>query len=149
MTFEESVLGTAVMYLWEKSITDEKRRADGRPSLSTLSLDEQYVQASLVYNSGILFVDERAKQIMAFDTAAYLVETNDKAAGDKATGKRQKLPVMSPEAADALLERGEALPLQPTSWSAVYHILQRYGAWQALTRFANVFTSDGGFVSGP
>jgi hypothetical protein len=144
MTFEESVLGTAVMYLWEKAIAEEKLRAEGRPSLGTLPLDEQYVEASLVYNSGILFADERVKQIMAFDTASYLVETSDKSAS-----KRPKLPVMSPEAADALLERGEALPPQPTSWSAVYHILQRYGAWAALTRFANVFTPDGGILSEP
>jgi len=138
MTFEESILGTAVMYLWEKVITDEKRRADGRPSLATLSLDEQYVQASLVYNSGILFADERARQIMAFDTATYLFETSEKSAP-----KRPKLPVLMPEEADALLERGEALPNQPTSWNAVYHILQRYGAWVALTKFATVFTADG------
>jgi hypothetical protein len=143
MTFEEAVLGTAVMYLWEKVIAEEKRRADGRPSLSTLSLDEQFVQASLVYNSGILFADERAKQIMAFDTAVYLVETSE-----KLTGKRPKLPVMRPEAADALLARGEALPPQPTSWNAVYHILQRYGAWVGLTRFDNIFTPDGGIKSG-
>lgn len=139
MTFEESILGTAVMYLWEKVITEEKRRADGRPSLATLTLDEQYVQASLVYNSGILFADERARQIMAFDTAAYLFETSEKSAP-----KRPKLPVLTPEAADALLERGDALPSQPTSWNAVYHILQRYGAWVALTRFATVFTAEGG-----
>lgn len=138
MTFEESVLGTAVMYLWEKAITEEKMRAEGRPSLNTLTLDEQYVVASLVYNSGILFVDERAKQIMAFDTANYLVETSEKAAG-----KRPKLPVMRPQEADALLERGEPPPRQPTSWSAVYHILQRYGAWAGLTRFGNDFTPDG------
>lgn len=138
MTFEESVLGTAVMYLWEKAITEEKLRAEGRPSLNTLTLDEQYVVASLVYNSGILFVDERAKQIMAFDTANYLVETSEKAAD-----KRPKLPVMRPEEADALLERGEPSPRQPTSWSAVYHILQRYGAWAGLTRFGNDFTPEG------
>ncbi|MEQ1611978.1 MAG: hypothetical protein ABL904_04440 [Hyphomicrobiaceae bacterium] len=138
MTFEESILGTAVMYLWEKVIAEEKRRADGRPSLATLTLDEQYVQASLVYNSGILFADERARQVMAFDTAAYLFETSEKSAP-----KRPKLPVLTPEAADALLERGGALPNQPTSWNAIYHILQRYGAWVALTRFTNVFTTDG------
>ena len=144
MTFEESILGTAVMYLWEKVIAEQKRQAAGRPSLGTLSLDEQYVQTSLVYNSGILFADERAKQIMAFDTAAYLQETSEKSAP-----KRPKLPVMSAEMADGLLERGDALPNQPTSWNAVYHILQRYGAWVALTRFSNVFTDDGGINAGP
>ena len=91
MTFEESILGTAVMYLWEKAITEQKRKNEGRPSLASLSLDEQYVQASLVYNSGILFADERAKQIMEFSTATYLVETSE-----KAVSKRPKLPVLSP-----------------------------------------------------
>lgn len=138
MSFEESVLGTAVMYLWEKAITEERLRAQGRPSLNMRSLDEQYVVASLVYNSGILFVDERARQIMAFDTANYLVETSEKLAD-----KRPKLPVLRPEDADALLERGERPPGQPTSWSAVYHILQRYGAWAGLTRFGNDFTPEG------
>jgi hypothetical protein len=141
MTFEESVLGTAVMYLREKTIAEKKRRAEGRAPLNTLPLDEQYVQASLVYNSGILFADERVKQIMAFDTAAYLFETSKKSAA-----KRKKLPVLSPDAADALLERGEPVPPQPTSWSAVYHILQRYGAWVALARFTNIFTTDGGIT---
>lgn len=144
MTFEESVLGTAVMYLWEKVIAEEKRRADGRTSLNTLSLDEQYVQASLVYNSGVLFDDDRARQIMAFNTGAYLFETSEKSAV-----RRPKLPVMLPDQADALLERGEALPSQPTSWNAVYHILQRYGAWVALTQFADVFTPAGGITAKP
>lgn len=144
LTFEESVLGTAVMYLWEKVIAEDKRRSEGRPSLATLSLDEQYVQASLVYNSGILFADDRARQIMAFNTGAYLFETSEKSAV-----RRPRLSVMLPEQADALLERGEALPNQPTSWNAVYHILQRYGAWVALTRFATVFTPDGGIAARP
>jgi hypothetical protein len=144
MTFEETVLGTAVMYLWEKVITEEKRHAEGRSSLGTLSLDEQYVQASLVYNSGIFFADERIKQIMAFGTASYLVETSEKSAP-----KRPALSIMSAELADALLERGEALPQQPTSWSAIYHILQRYGAWVALSKFANVFTPDGEVILNP
>lgn len=144
LTFEESVLGTAVMYLWEKVIAEDKRRAEGRPSLGTLSLDEQYVQASLVYNSGILFADERARQIMAFGTGAYLFETSETSAV-----RRPRLPVMLPDQADAMLERGEALPTQPTSWNAVYHILQRYGAWVALTRFANVFTVEGGLTVKP
>lgn len=138
MTFDESVLATAIMYLWEKVITEQKRRAAGGTPLNTLSLDEQFVVTSLVYNSGILFSDERVRQIMAFDTAEYLAETSEKNAAT-----RQKLPVMQPNAADALLERDEPLPVQPTSWNAVYHILQRYGAWVALTKFASFFSPDG------
>lgn len=143
MTFEESVLGTSVMYLWEKAITEQKRSEEGRPSLNSLSLDEQYVQTSLVYNSGILFSDARVAQIMNFDTAEYLVELSEKSAS-----KRPKLPVLNLSDADALLARGEALPSQTTSWSAVYHILQRYGAWVALTKYGNYFFSDGQVVAG-
>lgn len=140
MTFEETVLATAVMYLWEKVITDERRRTAGRQSLRDLPLGEQFVHSSLVYNSGILFSDERVKQMMAFDTAAYLAEISEKSAP-----KRPKLPVMTAAEADALLVRGEKLPMQSTSWNAVYHCLQRYGAWVGLTRFSDVFTSEGKF----
>jgi hypothetical protein len=69
MTFEESVLGTALMYLWEKTIAETKRRAEGRAPLSTLSLDEQYVHASLVYNSGILFAERSCACRLAAETS--------------------------------------------------------------------------------
>lgn len=144
MTFEESVLGTSIMYLWEKAIAEQLRRKEGSASLTTLSLDEQFVHASLVYNSGILFADERVKVIKAFETAAYLVEANN-----NATGKRKKLAIMSIEEADALLERGDPLPDQPTRWSAIFHILQRYGAWVALARYSNVFTAEGMIAPAP
>ena len=138
LNFTESVLGTAIMYLYEKDLTEQKLLAEKRPSLATMPLDEQFVIASLVYNSGILFSQERMRQIMAFDTADYLVETSERNAD-----KRPRLPVQTPGDADALLARGEALPVQNTSWSAVYHILQRYGAWVALNRFTDAFSPDG------
>ena len=144
MTFEESVLATGVMYLWEKSIAEEKSRAEGRPSLAALPLDAQYVTASLVYNSGILFSPERVKQIMDFDTSAYLVETSNKLAA-----KRPLLPVADSAEADAVLASGAPLPRQPTSWNAVYHILQRYGAWVALSRFSDDFTAEGDINNAP
>lgn len=143
MTFEESILGTAVMYLWEKAITEQKLREAGRPSLDERSLDEQFVVVSLVYNSGILFGEERIQQIMAFKTADYLVETSEKMAD-----RRPRLPVTSIANADLLLARGEAPPQQPTSWNAVYHILQRYGAWVGLTRFCDGFTPEGAIKPG-
>ncbi|MEQ1670435.1 MAG: hypothetical protein ABL893_06225, partial [Hyphomicrobium sp.] len=138
MTFTETILGTAVMYLFEKEIAENKRLAEGRPSLSTLPLDEQFVHASLVYNSGILFSDERVRQMMAFDTGAYLVDVSERSAP-----RRQKLPVIFPSGADALLAEGKPLPDQPTSWNAVYHVMQRYGAWIALSKFSQYFTADG------
>lgn len=138
LTFVESILGTAAMYLYEKDIAETKRLAANVPSLATLPLDEQFVHASLVYNSGILFSDERARQMMAFDTGAYLVEVSEKTAD-----RRPRLPVMLPAAADAWLAEGKALPSQPTSWNAVYHVMQRYGAWVALGRFSSAFTPSG------
>lgn len=138
MTFAESILGTAVMWLYEKDIAEQKLAAEGRPSLVRMSLDEQFVTASLVYNSGILFSEERVKQILAFDTGAYLAETSERSAA-----KRPRLPVAEPRAIDALLAAGLPLPAQPTSWNAVYHVLQRYGAWVALSRFTDTFARDG------
>lgn len=138
MTFTESILGTAVMWLYEKDIAERKLLAEGRPSLSKMSFDEQFVLSSLVYNSGILFSDERVKQILAFDTGDYLTETSERSAP-----KRPRLPVMTPEAADVLLANGQPFPEQKTSWNAVYHILQRYGAWAALSRFSDAFAQDG------
>ncbi len=139
MTFTESILGTAVMWLYEKDIAEKKLAAEGRPSLSKMSPDEQFVVSSLVYNSGILFSDERVKQILAFETGAYLAETSERSAT-----KRPRLPVMTPAGVDALLASGSPLPEQRTSWNAVYHILQRYGAWVALSRYSNAFKNDGG-----
>ena len=55
---------------------------------------------------------------------------------------------MLPDAADILLGEGGPLPHQPTSWNAVYHILQRYGAWVALTRFSDHFTETGDVKGG-
>lgn len=138
MTFVETVLGTAVMYLYEKDLAEQKLRAESRPSLAGLPLDEQFVVASLVYNSGILFSDERVKQILAFRTGDYLADISLRSAL-----KRPALPVVTPEAADAWLAEGKSLPEQNTSWNAVYHVLQRYGAWVALTRFSTLFAADG------
>ena len=68
MTFTESILGTAVMYLYEKEIAEDKLKAEGRASLKGRSLDEQFIAASLVYNSGILFVEERFAMIENFSS---------------------------------------------------------------------------------
>lgn len=138
MSFAESILGTAVMYLYEKNLAEEKRRAESQPPIATLPLDEQFVVASLVYNSGILFSKERVDQILAFNTAAYLADISERSAD-----RRPRLPVMSPEAADAWLAAGKSLPEQRTSWNAVYHVLQRYGAWSAISRFSPAFAQDG------
>lgn len=138
MSFVESILGTAVMYLYEKDLAEQKRRAEHQASIATLPLDEQFVVASLVYNSGILFSKERVDQILAFNTAAYLADISERTAD-----RRPRLPVMLPEVADTWLATGKSLPDQRTSWNAVYHVLQRYGAWAAISRFSPVFAEDG------
>jgi hypothetical protein len=43
------------------------------------------------------------------------------------------------------LDAGEPYPRQLTSWNAVYHVLQRYGAWVGVSRFATVFDGNGAF----
>lgn len=142
MTFREALISTGVMYLYEKEITNRKRLADGRPSLMSLSLDEQFVQTSLVYNSGILFSDERVRMILGFQTGEYLAEVNEQ------NGRRKPLlEIRQQSEARERLQNGEALPSQLTSWNAVYHVSQRYGAWVALTRFRRIFDETGGFAA--
>lgn len=138
MTFAESVLGTGVMWLYEKDLAEQKLIAEGRPSLAGLAPDQQFVTASLVYNSGLLFSAERVAQIVDFATGAYLADISERSAP-----KRPRLPVMTPQDADAWLAEGKATPDQPTSWNAVYHVSQRYGAWVAIARFSSAFTDQG------
>jgi hypothetical protein len=142
MNFAESVLGTAVMYFYEKDLAQKKLLDKNLPGLETRGLDEQFVIASLVYNSGILFEPDRIKMILDFQTADYLFDVSEKTAA-RATNPRPRLPVMNLAANDSLLETGQSLPQQLTSWSAVYHILQRYGAWVALTQFSSYFDAAG------
>ncbi|QLP98072.1 MAG: hypothetical protein HZY79_12815 [Rhodoblastus sp.] len=138
MSFVESVLGTGVMWLYEKDLAEQKLRAEGRPSQNGLTADEQFVTASLVYNSGLLFSAERVAQIIQADTGAYLADISERSAP-----RRPRLPVMTPQEADAWLAAGKAPPEQPTSWNAVYHVSQRYGAWTAIARFSSAFTDQG------
>jgi len=35
---------------------------------------------------------------------------------------------------------------QPTEWLAVYHVLQRFGAFRAIQQYADVFAEDGSFT---
>lgn len=137
MTLEESVLGTVLMYVYEKRLCERKLRNAGRRSLSARPLDEQFVLASLVYNSGLLFSEVRVRMILRFGTGAYLDEVSKKNAKT-----RWPLPVRAPKAAlRAFVD--ERYPHQPTSWAAVYHILQRYGGWVGLYRFSDAFTPEG------
>jgi hypothetical protein len=134
MTFDESILGTAVMYAYEKELAATKLRRDTRQVLQARPFDEQFIIGSLMYNSGLSFSPERVEQIRSFATAGYLEEVNR-----LNDGKRARLEVQS--VADA----GVGYPEQPTSWNAVYHVLQRYGALVALRSFADTFDDAGMF----
>ncbi|HSA24186.1 MAG TPA: hypothetical protein P5076_22185 [Myxococcota bacterium] len=143
MTFEEAVAGTALMYLWEKEIAARKLLNQGLPPLERRSLEEQFVIASLVYNSGRLHVPERWRQIQAAATAAWLVAVSDRNAPE-----RPRLDVTLPAEALAGLCAGQGYPEQPTSWVAVYHVLQRHGAFVALRNFSDHFDDSGFFRAG-
>jgi hypothetical protein len=136
--FEEAIAGTAAMWVWEKQIAEKKLLAAGRASLATRPLDEQFVITSLVYNSGVLFEEKTIGRIRALDTGAYVWDLSE---ANKV--KRWPLPVLDPKASLELLLGGAAFPAQLTSWSAAYHVLQRYGAYVGLTRFTDAFDERG------
>jgi len=123
------------MYLYEKEITAHLMHSKWGVNLMSLPVPEQFVATSLVYNSGVLFVPERIKQILNLSTGAYLATVND-------MSKRPKLSIFSPTEALDRLCQGFPIPAQMTSWNAVYHILQRYGAWVAVEKFSNAFTQE-------
>lgn len=138
MTFEETVAGTAVMWVWEKRIADRKLRAEGRPAMHTYDRRTQFVLASLVYNSGLIHSPSRPAQVQRYALADHLAGL-----AAKHNGSRPWLPVEHPAASvDQLLERLE-YPEQPTSWIALYHILQRYGGYEAVERFTDAFDAEG------
>ncbi len=140
LNFREGLAATAILYLYEKEIAARKLKSRDALELMSLPLDEQLVTTSLVYNSGQLFARERVTQILAFKTGRYLDELTR-----ANEGRRRHLPLLPPLRARALLIDLGRYPEQPTSWSAVYHVLQRYGAWVGLQRFGNVFDAKGAF----
>ena len=143
MTFREAIAGTVIMYVYEKAIAARKLANAGRGVLKDYDLDDQFIISSLVYNSGILFSKERIKMIRTFSTASYLAgvsKQNEK--------KRWALPVFNPRAGAQFVLQESMFPEQPTSWSAVYHILQRYGGFVAMRKFTDVFDANGQYRLG-
>lgn len=136
--FEEALAGTAAMWVWEKQIAERKLLARGRPGLGKRPLDEQFVIASLVYNSGILFEEKTISRIRALDTGGYVYELSE-----ASKAKRWALPVLPPQRGLKLILGGGAYPEQLTSWSAAYHVLQRHGAYVGLSRFTEAFDARG------
>lgn len=143
-TFEEALAGTAVMWVWEKRIAERKLAARGRAPLAGRPLDEQFVVASLVYNSGLLFEEKTVQALRALELGDYLADLSE-----RSKDRYPELPVLAPRASLALLVGGGEYPEQPTSWSAVYHVLQRYGAYVALARFSDAFDEQGRLRAGP
>ncbi len=142
MTFQEAVVATTrYCTLYEKGRAAEAFFAAQGIWLAGQALPWQFVATSLVYNAGISFSVERVDQIVALQTADYLVKVNA-----ENFGKRPALAVFCTAEASAKLESGEDYPAQPTSWNAVYHVLQRYGAWVALANAGQAFDAQGNFA---
>ena len=140
----DAIAGTALMLVYEKSLAERKLAEEGRASLAARPLDEQYVITSLHYNSGLLFSEARVQMLRTFSTGEYLYDVSE-----RTWPRRDKLPVAPKSDALALLTRAGAYPDQWTSWNAVYHVLQRYGAYVALKRFADDFDEQDMFGEDP
>ncbi|TNE92193.1 MAG: hypothetical protein EP330_02375 [Deltaproteobacteria bacterium] len=140
MSFDESVVATALMVLWEKEIAAEQAAVHG-VDLASLDPDRQWIAMSLVYNSGIVHKPLRWRLIRDLTAAEWLhgaVQANAK--------RRWAIDIVPPADRLASLRAGEAYPSQPTAWLAGYHILQRYGAYVALRDLGQVFDAEGRFV---
>jgi len=138
MTLEESVVGTAVMWVWEKRIADRKLRETGRPPLAEHDAHDQFILGSLVYNSGLLHNAQRPRQVRRYALADHLAEL-----ARTHNGRRAWLPVNPPEVNLAALLVDRDYPEQGTSWIALYHILQRYGGYDGLERTTDMFDEAG------
>jgi hypothetical protein len=142
LRYREAIAAVAAMWIYEKDLAARKLdRLSPRP-LAKRSPEEQFVIGSLVYNSGRIFDEERAREIERFGTGEYLWKVSQ-----ENKEKRWPLPVLPPGRA---LERIVAsdYPDQPTTWSAVYHVLQRWGAYRALETCSDVFDEKGMFRGG-
>ncbi len=138
MTFEESIVATALMWIWEKRIAQRKLAATGRKPLHDRPLDEQFILGSLVYNSGLIHDRGRQRLIRGFDTGESLFATSERNAH-----RRARLDVVTPEVALEELLQGQGYRDQQTSWLAVYHILQRWGGYHGIAQFTDVFDDAG------
>ncbi|MCP4809586.1 MAG: hypothetical protein GY913_01730 [Proteobacteria bacterium] len=140
MTLAESVAGTALMWVWEKEIAAKNSTRAGYGLIDAMPLREQFIAGSLVYNSGDVHSPTRWRQIRDFDTAQVIWDKSEANARS-----RWRLEVFEPPMILRELA-ADGYPEQPTAWLAMYHVLQRYGAFEALSRFTDVFEEDGAFV---
>ncbi len=139
-SFREAIVGTALMWIWEKEIAQRKLLASGRQPLHQRDAAQQFVLGSLVYNSGLIHAESTAQQLLRFQSGGYLYERSEANAR-----RRPRLNLLAPgPLLEELLSQGSYRE-QPTSWVAVYHVLQRYGAWEGLRLFSDVFDAQGMF----
>lgn len=146
MTLEESVVGTAIMWVWEMRIADRKLREAGRPTLDTYDASDRFILASLVYNSGLIHSPSRPAQVRRHSLASHLSGIAKK---HNPGGRRAHLPVVDEAQALARLLVDRDYPYQGTSWIALYHIQQRYGGFEAVSRFTDTFDEAGRFDMAP
>ncbi len=142
-TFREGIVGTALMWIWEKEIAARKLTAEGRDPLHQRGLDEQFVVGSLVYNSGILHAENTTRSLLRFQTGQRVYDDSEKNAH-----RRPRLNLLPPSGLLGEMLADGHYRGQPTSWLAVYHVLQRYGAWEGLRRFSDTFDEAGMFHDG-
>ncbi len=140
LTFREAILATAIMYLYEKQLAADKYFKLNKAELRDLDLNRQFIYSSLVYNSGLMFADERVEQIRTFNLGNYLSDAHI-----KNRHQRTDLPVFSETERRGRLVNGEVIPEQLTTWNTVYNVLQRYGAWVAVEKFSDTFNADGAY----
>lgn len=140
MTLEEAIVGTALMWLWEKKIAGKKLEELRAPPLTERSLEEQFIIGSLVYNSGVAHDAKVWTMIRELSSGEWIYKRSEKNARS-----RWRLNVLPPKRALKVFLEGGDYPEQPTAWLAVYHVLQRYGAYAALKRFTDVFDQQGMF----
>jgi hypothetical protein len=141
MTLEETLAGTALMWVWEKQIAERKLAELGLRPLHERDRAEQFIIGSLVYNSGVLHSPERWTQIRSFEAAEVVWGKSEANAQS-----RWRLPLVHPELALDALIGGQDYPDQGTDWLAMMHVLQRYGGWEALRRFTDHFDEQGMLV---
>ena len=139
-TFKEGIVGTAMMWVWEKELAARKLDAEGRTPLHARDRATQFVIGSLVYNSGLVHSESTIHALVGHQTGAYLFERSEVNAH-----RRPRLNLLAPPELLVELLEGGTYRSQETSWVGVYHVAQRYGGWEALRRFTDVFDAEGGF----
>jgi hypothetical protein len=143
MRFTDAVVGTALMWVWEKEIAASKHKERGTLAVHRRNPAQQFITGSLVYNSGIAHAESTISMIETLDTGGYLANRR------RANASKGLLNVAHPPQLLAEVNAGRDYRDQWTSWNAAYHVMQRYGAWEAIRRFTDVFDDKGRYTVRP